>query len=228
MLKGCISVIACSNNDYRLFTKIHKNVTQIDNGVDIKRFQSIKKKQIPGRFIYFGRVDYHKRIDLIIHCVKLLKDQNLKVQLNIIGPNWNKCADYLADLVHQLGIKKNVYFYGEVSNRVLLEELSLAHIFMSASEYEGFGISAVEAMSSRTICLLNKIPSFMNIITHNKNGILTSCTNLNETAQLIKNILHLEKDQVQKIQDNAYISAKKYSWEKIAKKICDEYKKKNM
>jgi alpha-1,3-mannosyltransferase len=222
IIKGCTKVLACSSNDYCLFKQIRKDVVHIDNGVDVEKFALVKKKRVWGNLVYFGRVDKHKRVDSLIKYVKLLIIRGYNVRLKIIGASWNSCQEGLMNEVSLLGVQDHVVFLGKVSDKELLDELSLAHLFLSASDYEGFGISAVEAMASGTVCVLNAIPSFIKIISKD-NGFITNFNNEDETIKLLVKLLEFKEEKLNEVQDNARISAQKYSWNTVAKRIIDEY-----
>jgi alpha-1,3-mannosyltransferase len=139
------AIIACSSNDYNTFSKISNNVTLIYNGVDVGKYINVPKKTEVGNLITVGRIDSHKGIDKLIIIIGKLKERGINAKLKIIGPDSRNLLNQLQQLTIKLGVENNVIFKGKVSENELVELYSTANIFISASEYEGFGIAVVEA-----------------------------------------------------------------------------------
>lgn len=223
ILRVCNKIIADSENDYRIFSKICSQVIKIDNGVDIKRFSSIVKSINKNCLLYIGRIDAHKRVDLLVKLVAALKKRGEIVSLAIVGPHWDKTIYQLRGLARTLGVEDLISFVGSVSDQEVANYLQKCHIFLSASQYEGFGISAVEAMASGTLCVLNKICSFENIIRHGKNGFLVEFENLGETASCVYNLLMLDEKDYLRLTAEAQKDVSRYSWDKVGEQITDIY-----
>ena len=75
-------------------------------------------------------------------------------------------------MIHKLGISDHVEIIEGASDDELLELMADSQYFVSASEYEGFGLSALEAMAAGRIPVLNHIPSFVKMINNDEMGIL--------------------------------------------------------
>jgi alpha-1,3-mannosyltransferase len=223
VLKGCDKVIACSKNDYKLFSMISGKVALINNGVDIEKFLAIKKNIEPGRLLYVGRISENKKIDNLIMTADRLNKKGFNIKLIILGPDRDGLKIKLQSLARSLGLQHVVSFLGEVPEGRLLEELASAHVFVFASEYEGFGMSAIEAMSSGTVCVLNNINAFREIVTHGKTGFITDFGNVESAAVQISAVLSMDHFDYERISSDAKISALKYSWKKIAQDIMDCY-----
>ncbi|MCK5015512.1 MAG: glycosyltransferase family 4 protein, partial [Candidatus Peribacteraceae bacterium] len=90
------------------------------------------------------------------------------------------------------------------------------------SEYEGFGMSAVEAMSAGIPVVLSDIESFRNFIDNGNNGFIVDFSDSKISSKLILSILN--KD-LSKISKNAKKTAAEYGWKNIIEKIEDVYEK---
>ena len=221
-LRGCEKVIACSENDYKLFSGISGNVARIDNGVDVEKFSHIDKNVEPGSLLYVGRIDKNKRVDDLIRAVAKIRDVGLTVQLKVIGPDYSRLVPGLQRLTRDLGLD-NVKFLGMQNDESLKHELSRAHIFVSASGYEAFGISAVEAMASGTVCVLNDIPAFRGIVLHGQTGFITDFTDSRKAADQIIRILSISMNEYDILGKQARLAANKYDWRKVAVEITELY-----
>jgi alpha-1,3-mannosyltransferase len=220
-IKFCYRVIACSESDYSIITKISSNVTRIDNGVNITPYINTEKKIKPGTFVYVGRIDVHKRIDNLIKVVKALNDNGAPVILHIIGPDWNRQRSELEKFARQLNIPNNIVFDGVISDRELVKSYQEAQLFLSASEYEGFGISAIEALSSGTLCVVHHNDNFKNLFNNKNFAVLTDFSNTDETASRIIALLH--DGTYAELSAQAREFAKQYSWDITGKKITQSY-----
>jgi len=224
ILKGCDKIIADSSNDLIIFSKINKNIIQVDDGADVDKFNKIERKVEPGYLLYIGRIDTHKRIDNLIKTVSILVKKGLKIKLNIIGPDWKRIVPQLMELINKLDLAQYVKLLGKLSDQDLLNETSKAHIFVSASEYESFGISAVEALAAGIPCVLNNIDSFKQFLDNQDCGNITDFNNQQEAAAAIEKIINLNNDDYLRLSSNAKISAQRYAWKSVANKILSIYK----
>jgi len=224
VLNGCDKIIACSRHDYELFSKISRNVVQVDNGVNVKKYSAIKKDIKRGSLVYIGRIDENKRIDNLIRTTASLIKRGFEVRLKVIGPDWKGLRLGLQLLAKQLGVENNVLFLGKIGDEELVGEISRAHIFVSASEYESFGISAIEAMASGTICVLNSIETFKQFVSKNESGMVTDYANPKKAAGCIMRILNMNEEEYLVMGIKAREVAKAYSWDLAARKISEIYK----
>lgn len=224
VLRGCDRIIACSNSDYELFSGISRNIIRIDNGVDIDRYAKVKKNIENGTLLYIGRIDENKRIDNLIKVAAYLKMAGQKVRLRIVGADWRSLKPKFLALMGKMGIENEVTFLGQLSDEALLRELSKAHLFVSASEYEGFGISVIEAMASGTICVLNSIPSFKEFMVDSQNGFIADYDGTEGAALVIKKALAMPPDDYYAMAEKAKEFVSRYSWGKVAVKISRVYK----
>lgn len=223
VLKQCDKIIAVSTPDYDVFSRITKNITQINNGIDYQRFSSMPKKIQPGTLAFVGRIDEHKRIDRLVSLTSLLKEKGLDVNLKIIGPDWKGLLEMLTKLAISLGVQDRVMFLGEISNADLVYEYPKAHIFVSASEYEGFGISVLEAMASGTVCVLNDIPAFRQFIQSGRNGFIADYEDLEQVSSVIKKVLEMGRDEYARIGECARGEASRYDWNCVHDRIAGVY-----
>lgn len=224
MLAGCDKVIACSQNDYDLFRKVSPRVIQIANGVNVEGALGVAKHIEQETLIYIGRIDEHKRVDNLIRVVAVLKGRGTNVKLKIIGPDWKGIQSQLEALSAELAVNDRVLFLGKVSEQDLSRELSQAHVFVSASEYEGFGLTVVEAMASGTICVLNRIDSFVQITNNGQWGALTDFENHSEAADCLSTALSMSPAEYSAQSDRLREYARRYSWEAVAPKIFEVYR----
>ena len=88
------------------------------------------------------------------------------------GADFGGMRGPLEDLVVELGLTGRVRFWGAASREDLERLLERAHLFVSASSYEGFGLSTIEAMSSGTVVLVTSVGAHPSVIQHGVSGFL--------------------------------------------------------
>jgi alpha-1,3-mannosyltransferase len=218
-LKRFKAIIVCSSNDYQIFYKICHNLVLIYGGVDMNKYNVIPKKREKGLLVTVGRIDSHKCIDKLIIMVQKLVVEHIDVRLLIVGSDHRRLWSKLQQLVNEHQVADRVTMRGKVTESELIESYAKADIFLSASSYEGFGITAVEALASGTPCVLNNIPSFKEIIGSNEFGRVVDFDDDKEVIQSIRNFFNLEEHVYARLSDMARIRANYFNWKKIALKI---------
>lgn len=121
------------------------SVVAAPNGIDIDAVSTIAPSAAPD-IISVGRLIAHKRFDLVLRAVALLAAEGLSPTVQIVGDGPERAN--LQDLVQRLGIAHLVKFQHEIiPHRELLATTKGARAFVMASEREGFGIAALEALA---------------------------------------------------------------------------------
>ncbi len=224
MIKAFDAVIGCSENDITVFNRIAPGIKLIHNGVNVEPYLATKKTYKKYELLYVGRIDLHKGVDKLIRLTGILKGMGLPVHLTVAGPDRKKLQPGLKNLAEKSGVADRVTFKGPVSDKELQTLFSNAHVFLSASEYEGFGISAVEAMASGTLCALNTIESFNKLLFNKSFGVLCNFDDLYETAGKVSALLELSATDYYRLSEEAREYAKHFSWENAVKKIEEVYR----
>lgn len=217
-LRAFEKIICVSKNDFELFSKIVscEKLVLIENGIDFEKFSKAKKEKTKNSFVFLGRMSRNKRIGLLIDAFAELKKKRKDFELHIAGMDFDNLTEELKRKAEEKDIAEKVFFHGEISERELLELLGSAEFFVSASEYEGFGLTALEAMAAGCIPLLNKIDSFKNFVENGKNGFIVDFEKSAETAEKIFEITGMEKNSKRALLEKAIARAKEFSWEKKA------------
>ncbi|MBA3973002.1 MAG: hypothetical protein C0504_02140 [Candidatus Solibacter sp.] len=103
------------------------------------------------RFVFVGRLAPNKRQDRLIGLLAAWKAHDPESTLTLIGddaqhPHWRRG---LSDLCRRLGLREgaDVFIPGKISDDEVRRTLLDSHVFVSASEHEGFGAPLIEAMA---------------------------------------------------------------------------------
>lgn len=100
-------------------------------------------------FVHVGRVQYLKRIDMILDSLKILKDKNIKFKFFIVGKGMD--SNRLMKHAKKLGFNDSeVYFTGYIARELFPAMYARADLLLFPSLYDNFGLVKVEAASYET------------------------------------------------------------------------------
>jgi glycosyltransferase involved in cell wall biosynthesis len=106
--------IVISEKGKRDIEKISKgNIALIYNGINLKLIEGIKTKK-SANFIYFGRLEDHKRVDRSIEVFSELIKLNPKYTFQIIGDG--SCKEQLELLVRKKNLTNRIFFTGRLDD----------------------------------------------------------------------------------------------------------------
>jgi alpha-1,3-mannosyltransferase len=226
-LSNVDSIICNSNHDLRLFKGVapESKVSLIENGVSIEPFLKTKKNIQPGLLVGIGRIAENKGISKLIKIISILKPDFPEIKLVWIGGDPKQQIPSLQEYAKLLGVSDQLEFFGKVSLDEILEQLSSAQAFVSASSYEAFGLSTIEAMSSATLPLVTPVGVHPDIVQVGHTGFLFEPDSLAESIEIFRRVLKLDIAKNLQIGENARNAVLKYSWQNIVKAHIDIYEK---
>lgn len=112
-------------------------------------FQNKKRENI---ILTVGAIFQRRNIPLIVESFSLLGFDEWK--LAIVGENRTYPRINIEDIVLEMGMDRMVSIEGYIGDEELLRLYNISSIFISLSEYEGFGLPVLEAMTCGLPCLL--------------------------------------------------------------------------
>ncbi len=185
------------------------------NGVDLNFYEQIipRSSRKPHRIVYVGRLEYHKKVDLLIRAVHDLSKDFDDLQLAIIGNGFLKKD--LAQLVDSLSLQNRVKFYYNLSNESVARCLKSSGILVFPSTFEGFGLPILEAFATGCCVIARDIPVFREFVSNGRNGLLfTSYTDLLHKLRQLLTDNRLREE----LTKQGTVTAKKYTWTHVANK----------
>ena len=217
LLEFADRVVAISGHDAKLFGEIagKEKIELIPVPVELEKFKPGKKKE--NQFVFVGRLSKNKRVDLLIKAFKKTKDNNAK--LLIAG---NDFEGIQTKLEAPASGDSRIEFLGAVSEEKLKLLLAESEFFVSASDYESFGISAVEAMKAGCIPVLSGISSFRDFLDGNKNGFEVNF-HPGSAGRELEKIMAFDRNKLRAKRDSSLEYVERFRAEKIAEKISKLY-----
>jgi GalNAc-alpha-(1->4)-GalNAc-alpha-(1->3)-diNAcBac-PP-undecaprenol alpha-1,4-N-acetyl-D-galactosaminyltransferase len=140
--------------------------------------------------ISVGRLIPSKRMDVVIKVFRKVADHYPKARLTIWGDGPESAT--LHKIRKDLGLKHNVYLPG--TSKEVWEHLTHGHIFLFASESEGFPNALCEAMARGLVPIITDYgSSAKDIIQNGKNGLMVE---KNDFEELVRVVIWAVKDKV--------------------------------
>nr|WP_315233525.1 glycosyltransferase [uncultured Flavobacterium sp.] len=213
----------------------HKALSQqpshftVYNAIDIIQIQELALKvdtykekeaqQIPSKSFVFGavsRLRIEKGIDLLIQAFSRLVAENHEVHLHIVGTGPDEKE--LKTLVAQLNIADKVTFFGEASWEVAMRQMVLMDVVVVPSRFEGFGLSAAEAMAMGKPVVASNVFGLKEVVSDGKTGLLFANGDSND---LYLKLLQFcaEKTPYSCFSDNALVYVNQFGLPEFNKKV---------
>jgi glycosyltransferase involved in cell wall biosynthesis len=226
-------IVTISNKMKRQIIETHKinprKIQIIPHGVEKNfYFRNIKNNDFSDTYNLKGKivvsfVGCTKKLKNVLTLLKAITEiENIDWVLFVIGFKGNQ-QDELEDYVGENGLKSKVYFTGPLNQRILKSAYKRTDIFVLPSHYEPFGLVALEAMAAKTVVLVSNQVGMSYIVKNGINGYIFQPDNIENLSSIIKMLLE-NSAQRKKIAENAYLTAKKHTWERAATKYLKLYR----
>ena len=211
---------------YRNFV-IEKDIEVIHNFVDVKRFHrkpvdafkqliSPKGEKIIVHASNFRKV---KRVEDVVATFLLINEKMPSTLLLLgDGPERTHIEASARDCSAHLSIK----FLGKQEQ--MEDILPIADLFLLTSEYESFGLAALEAMAAEVPVISTNAGGLPEIIINGYSGYMSP---VGDVEDMSRNALHILKDKetLLMFKANALAQAKKFDIENIVPQYEDLYKR---
>ncbi|MCD7111287.1 glycosyltransferase family 4 protein [Rhizobium sp. DKSPLA3] len=223
--QGYASIIGCSEADVRTFQPIAGDrVRLIENGVDIRKFEDAASRTPARRLVTIGRFSSNKRLPLLIALTAALKARHPDWSLDIIGVPSDLTVDMLQAEARRQGVETAVTVHKGLTNPEIRDRLAEASLFVSASDYEGFGLVAVEAMSAGLLPVLNANAAFADLAGRHPELSLCDASDIAATADTVDAAYARLETQGPALRAGLMSAAEIYGWNAVADRYCDVYR----
>jgi glycosyltransferase involved in cell wall biosynthesis len=177
-------------------TKQAKQLT-LYNTIDVKKIQNLIKNPeviIPQNIDVkqpiigaVARFSHEKGIDILIQAFSSVQKTHPNTQLLLVGdgPKRQECQT----LVKQLKLEQCVFFYGAADWKTAMHLMSLMNIVVVPSRFEGFGLTAAEAMAMGKPVIASDTFGLKELITHGESGLLFENENQTDLANKLLQLL---------------------------------------
>jgi len=200
----------------------------IPNGIDLENF-SLEVPKIEEfkdgklNILFVGRLEKRKGLKYLIEAYNRVKNEFMESRLIVVGPGTRFLGKYQKQ-VRDYGLK-DVHFIGPVSDGQLPSYYNTADIFCApATGQESFGIVLLEAMACGKPVIASNIEGYAGVMTDGKEGLLVQPKNADGLAGALRTLM-TDEELRRQMGERGIITAKYYSWQRVAKEVVAYYNK---
>ncbi len=233
--KNSSEVVANSQGlkELALKSNSYQKIEVIFNGVDTTQFtpnsrslaSDSKAKLLTKRFIITpgaSRLTARKGLKYLIQAVAMLLPKYPFIKLKIIGEGSDK--KNLERLVKNLGVEKKVEFLGRIPREKTAPYYQEADIFVLPSLNEGMSNAMLEALSCGLPIITTETGGTQELIQEKINGFIVKKKNSKDLSEKIERLI-IDQTLCDKMAQESRKIALKFSWQNVAQKYFDIYKK---
>ncbi len=132
-------------------------------------------------FLYVGRMDYEKRVDVIVRALADVHREDVMLALAGKGAR----GEQIKRLAQRLHIEDRVRFLGEVSHSQVPGLMNCASVFVMPGEAESLSIATLEAMACGKPVLAANAMALPELVKNGLNGFLFEPGNPRDAARKI-------------------------------------------
>ena len=217
-------VFACSANDEAIFRRVAKRrLRRIDNGVDTSKFAGAASRKFVPTLVYFGRFSSNKGLDRLVDAFVILRDAIPRARLHIMGHDWD---DLLPSLKERIGAARHgtaITLHENPTDDDIRRVIASSSFFVSASQYEGFGLTLVEALAAGLLPMVSSIPSFASILGGSETGAPIKFEDAEAAGKEMATFLTESAKGYGARRSKAMQLSARYAWPKVARGFVREY-----
>lgn len=228
-------IIAFSQNEKDAIVNFYggrpQNVTTLPCGVDLSLFRPLEQKESLKQLdlsdhnviLCVGRLESLKGIDVLINSTSHINSPK-PLKVIIVGGDSDITyrQNYLQSLVEKLHLSHVVRFEGRIPHDLLPVYYNAADVCVVPSQYESFGLVALEAMACGTPVIASRVGGLPTIIKHGSTGYLKSWRCPETFATSVEMIIKNPNLQTT-MGKNARLRAESMSWSNLANNIYEVY-----
>lgn len=209
------AITAVSNNlrdeTYRNF-KMEKDIKVIYNFVDVKRFNrkpidAFKKVISPNGEKILLHASNFRKVKRVEDVVKIFLKVNAEMPSKLLFVGDGPERPFIETLCRESAAHNDIRFLGKQEE--MEDILAVSDIFLLTSEYESFGLAALEAMAAAVPVISTNAGGLPEINVNNYSGFLSAVGDIDD---MCKNTLYILSDKVnlKEFKHNALQQAMKF------------------
>lgn len=205
-------------------------ISVIPNGIEADRLKcDVDKAELRTKhgindgpmILFVGRLVQEKGIQVLLDAAPTILAKHPNATFMVAGTGY--FMDDLKAKVAQLGIDKNVRFFGHANDQSLPELYKMADICVVPSLYEPFGIVALEGMAASLPTVTSDNGGLVDIIRHMDNGLTTYAGDPKSLAWGLLQVLDNPELAAQVGKRAREHVLEHYTWEAITHRTVEAY-----
>ena len=230
IMTGCNFVTSSSNFENTLISENYNinavKIKKIKPGIDTEIFSpdlTLKRENV---FLSVGRIQEQKgQLKTISFLNNFKKIESDFVCYFVGGPSGKSGNDYFQELkkrVKDLKLESHVEFLGDLPQYEIKELLNKSKLLIHTSQFETFGLVAIEANSMGVPVLTSNNGSLKEIIENNMNGYCSENLIDGKVNMFVKHLINDDLNY-EKIMNSCIQKSKNYSWENTSNELLNIY-----
>ena len=188
------------------------NITCIPNTIELKNYLFKNRGFEDVRLLWVRSFSEIYNPLLAVKIIKALKDEGIKAELCMVGPDSDGSLERAKKLANQLDV--NVDFTGKLTKEAWIKRSENYNIFMNTTNFDNMPISVIEAMALGLPVISTDVGGMPFLIQDKKNGILVKPESVDAFVESIKHMVS-NKDVTNEIIKEARAYTERLDWEII-------------
>ncbi len=211
---------------------IEKNIEVIYNFVDVERFRrkpidAFKKVISPNGERILLHASNFRKVKRVQDVVKIFSEVRAEMPAKLLFVGDGPERQMAEELSRNLNLTEDIRFVGKQDQ--MEDILAIADLFLLTSDYESFGLAALEAMAAGVPVVSTNAGGLGEINIHGETGFMS---NVGDVQSMSSQAIHILQDDatLQKFRDNAVVQAQKFDikniipqYEILYKRFCKQY-----
>ncbi len=177
--------------------------------------REVQKKNTGVRFVYTGRIDEWKNIELMVDAFELFHANGYEGELTIIGDGPQ--LDYIKSKVEKMQCRDRIVLTGRKGFDQIVDVLAQSDVFLFPSKGEGISLSLLEAFAAGLPAVAFGVKGITEFVKDDISGVLVKNMSADDYMQGMVKIT----GQYQVMREHCMRIASNYESDKIANRIID-------
>lgn len=223
--RGYARIFGSSESDSVLFRRIAADRTvTIENGVDIAKWRSLGAPAPTRTLIAIGRFSVNKAIPRLFPLLAALNAVGEPWHLIVVGSPSDLSVADLTQAADAAGVADAVTIVTGADTARIGTLIGRAGYLVSASRYEGFGLTAVEGLSAGLTPLLSDIPPFASLVRSTERGVTLDFDDPVRAATTILGLHATLAPRWAAERERNIAASERYGWDAAAARFAAQYR----
>lgn len=214
------------HTDSKKLEWIHNAVGEnFQKKISSAKLEAVRRKyDLPQKFIlYIGTLQPRKNLPALIEAyIQIPTEKREGLKLVLAGGKGHNFDREIESYIENFSLQEYVILPGFIAEEDKPALFKMAHIFCFPSRYEGFGIPILEAMTMGTPTLASNIAPHMEVA-----GDSILFFDIDSADDFTHKLTKIISEEVLRahMREQGMAQARKFSWEKTARKMLEIYRK---
>lgn len=203
--------------------KIHTVANGIPDYLLDLPFELITEEDTTIRIAQVSTFIPRKGIKFSVRALNNILSRYPNVEMSFLGTACRECTDVNQIYANfDLDVRDRIFVIPRFNHKTLPELLSGHHIKLFPSLSEGFSLALIEAMACGLAPITTATSGQLDVISDRYDGLIVPLRNSKAIEVALEKLIS-DRAELNKLRQNAYNKAQKYSWQSIAKSTISLY-----